>query len=141
MSKSGPTYYWDYDRLGLLANPDTWTEWLRERFEHHVLFGLREIVKAMQRRREIGWVLIYGHSLFGAVEALSSFAFRNRFDRDDFIAFCDEYFLPKPPPWPDLSKVLYENFRCGLAHGFGIEKGGITFKEDMKSIESYTKKD
>ena len=130
------TYYWDHDRDRLTANEDVWAEWLRTRFDKHVTFGLKRMLDDMPRER--GWVLIFAHTLFGAVEGLSSFAYSIGSDGDKFKQFCCDFFLPRPCPWPGLAEAMYHNFRCGLAHGFGIEKGGLTFKEDVPSKEPVT---
>ncbi len=123
------TLYWDYDRDRLQKDRTVWVDWLETRFDRHVLGGLSQILKQMQAS-EVDWVLIYAHSLFGAVEGLSSFAYQTGDDGDKFKSFCKDYFLPNPCPWVGLAAAVYHNFRCGLAHGFGIEKGGLTFRRD-----------
>jgi len=100
------------------------------------MFGLGRMLAELPRER--GWVLIYAHTFFGAVEGLSSFAYTTGSDGDKFKQFFCDYLLPKPCPWPGLSEAMYHNFRCGLAHGFGIEKGGLTFKEDVPTEEVVT---
>jgi len=131
------THYWDYDRDRLKADPAVWVDWLETRVDRHILFRLDEILGWM-RRSERGWVLIYAHSLFGAVEGLSTFAYQVGSDGEKFRNFCKDYFLPDPCPWPGLDAAMYDNFRCGLAHGFGIEKGGLTFKENVRSDDPVT---
>jgi len=130
------SHYWDYDRDRLLADETIWVEWLERRFEIHIMAGLRKILNELNAER--GWALIFGHTVFGAIEGLSSFAYSGGNDGDKFKQFCSDYLLPNPCPWPNLSEAMYYNFRCGLAHGFGIEKGGLTFKEDVPSPEPVT---
>jgi hypothetical protein len=130
------SYYWDYDRDRLVTDETIWVEWLEHRFDLHIKFGLRNILHDLARER--GWALIFAHTVFGAVEGLSSFAYSSGSDGDKFKQFCCDYVLPKPCPWPGLAEAMYHNFRCGLAHGFGIEKGGLTFKEDVPSEDPVT---
>ncbi len=138
MTAGDLTYYWDDDREILLEKREIWVSWLKERINRHVVVGLERILARMDPDREIGWVLIYAHGVFGAVEGLSSFAYREGSDHIKFVDFCGEFLLPKPCPWPDLAEAMYSNFRCGLAHGFGIERGGLTFKEDLGTTQPVT---
>lgn len=126
------SHYWDYDRDRLMKEQAIWVEWLEHRFEVHVMSGLRRILGELHAER--GWALIFGHTVFGAIEGLSSFAYSGGNDGDKFKQFCCDYFLPKPCPWPGLAESMYHNFRCGLAHGFGIEKGGLTLSRDDSRV-------
>ena len=130
------SHYWDYDRDRLVVDEAIWAEWLERRVDIHIMAGLRKILNELHAER--GWALIFGHTIFGAIEGLSLFAYLGGNDGDKFKQFCSDYLLPNPCPWPNLGEALYHNFRCGLAHGFGIEKGGLTFKEDVPSPEPVT---
>lgn len=133
----GLRFYWDYDRESLQKNPHIWVDWLMERFQQHALRGLEQMLGRMEGR-EGGWALLFAQGLFGAVEGLSSFAFRMGDNHKEFTEFCRNYYLPDPCPWPSLADAMYGKFRCGLAHGFSIEKGGLTFKEEIGSAEPVT---
>ena len=125
-------YYWDHDRNKLLRDEERWVPWFRERIQRHFLLPLRKILDQM--RQEEGWALVFAHSLFGGIEAMSSFASNKGTDKEKFIEYCNKYFIPEIHNKNELAEAFYSNFRCGLAHGFGIEKGGITFREHDSKV-------
>lgn len=121
--------------------------WLRHRFELVFLTPFRKFV-ALDGQDCYVW-LCATSLLCTAVEALADFEFTGS-GVQKFSAFTEKYFSedfksaglelddPKPDKWQTAAtpaQHLYKYFRCGLAHSFCIEWGGVLHRED--GAESY----
>jgi len=117
-------------------------QWLRYRFDLVLMVPFNEL-RRLERPDCYIWLCII-NLLCAAVEALSTFEF-DGIDRDCFVGFVEKYFGPQfqhstlnlHDPRPRRhggaltpAQHLYKYFRCGLAHSFCIEWGGILHRED-----------
>ena len=116
--------------------------WLKHRFE---LVFLTPFMRFVGLDGQDCYVWLCAVSLLcTAVEALADFEFTGS-GVQRFSAFIEKYFssdfksagLHLDDPRPDRGQVattpaqhLYKYFRCGLAHSFCIEWGGILHRED-----------
>jgi len=115
--------------------------WLKHRFELVFLAPFRKFL-AMDGPDCYIWLCTVS-LLCTAVEALADFEFRGA-GMHKFSAFVEKYFsddfksahlhLDDPKPGKNAASTpaehLYKYFRCGLAHSFCIEWGGILHRED-----------
>ena len=122
----GLTFYSDIDDLNSMS-PKEKVDWLRQRFEKVVIEPLRE-VERLGRHNPAIWVLNLGvvTIICAAIEALGSFYETDKKDREAFPDFVHKFMHSQYRRHVTGSKktyghVLYEQFRCGLAHGLTIE--------------------
>jgi hypothetical protein len=114
--------------------------WLRYRFNLVFLTPFLEL-RRLERSDCYIWLCVV-NLLCSAIEAFAGFEFRGD-GRERFAQFVEKYFraefrnsgLSLYDPEPGSAAVtpaehLYKYFRCGLAHSFCIEWGGILHRED-----------
>ena len=116
--------------------------WLEHRFELVFLTPFSKLV-GLDGQDCYVWLCVVS-LLCTAVEALADFEFTGS-GIQRFSAFTEKYFgnefksakLHLDDPRPDKGQIattpaqhLYKYFRCGLAHSFCIEWGGILHRED-----------
>lgn len=129
------------DRQNLLRlNYAGRVEWLKHRIE---LVFMRPFKKMVALEHECYVWLCVTNLLCAAVEALADFEFGGS-GMERFSRFVEKYFDPEfqaralrldePRPKPTAAATpaehLYRYFRCGLAHSFCIEWGGLLHRED-----------
>jgi hypothetical protein len=117
-------------------------KWLRYRFEFVFLTPFRRFVQLDSADCYV-WLCVVS-LLCTAVEALADFEFGGR-GVERFARFVETYFRPDfsagvlslDDPKPKRGALattpaqhLYKYFRCGLAHSFCIEWGGVLHRED-----------
>jgi len=127
----GLTYYSGIDDLSGMS-PKEKADWLRRRFVKVVIKPLRE-VERLGRSNPAIWDLNLGvvTIICVAIQALGSFYEPDKKDRVAFPEFVHKFMDPQYRQHVTGSKktyghVLYEQFRCGLAHGLTIEGHEIT---------------
>jgi hypothetical protein len=131
----------DMDKLIQLDYPGR-VNWLRHRLELVFLTPFRKLV-ALDGPDSYVWLCALS-LLCTAIEALADFEFTGN-GMQRFSAFTEKYFSnefksaglhlddPKPTKFQIATtpaQHLYKYFRCGLAHSFCIEWGGILHRED-----------
>lgn len=122
-----PTYYSGLDDLSKKSEAEK-VAWFRGRFDKIIIRPLQE-VRAVGPANERLWDLNLGvvTIICSAVEALGSFYLpTERSDRVKFIRFVEDFMNPRyressTTLGETYATILYEKFRCGLAHGLSIE--------------------
>lgn len=117
------TYLADYDDLSN-RSVDEKIDWLHKRVAKIFVTPVQRFISSDNHDLAIGVMTL----ICCAIEALGHFKNgridKNKFkgsDKEDFQEFICKY----TPKASTISDELYEHFRCGLAHAFVIEKGGI----------------
>lgn len=125
------TFYSGIDDLSG-ASQEKKIRWFRERFKKVISRPLREVQRLGPRNPAI-WDLnlIVVTVICSAVEALGSFYSPGVKDETAFDNFATEFMDPiyrekSPATGMTYARILYGQFRCGLAHGFTIEGHEVT---------------
>jgi hypothetical protein len=126
-----PTFYSGLDDLSAASVPEK-IAWLRARFDKVVSRPLGEVRRIGADNQAI-WDLNLGvvTIICSAIEALGSFyspGVRDETAFDNFvIAFMNPIYQQQSPSGRrTYAKILYAQFRCGLAHGLSIEGHEVT---------------
>lgn len=122
------TYLADHDDLSN-RTIDEKIEWLHNRVMKIFVAPVKRFISNDNHDLAIGVITL----ICCAIEALGHFkngrTDKNKFrgsDKEDFQEFICKY----TPKANTISVELYEYFRCGLAHAFVIERGGIEGEVD-----------
>ena len=136
------TYYSGLDHLAGASEDET-VAWFRKRFEKVVARPLRE-VRSLGRDNEAIWDLnlCVVTIICCAIEALGSFYQPNARDSVAFSHFVRAFMDPKhreraAADGRTYAKILYGQFRCGLAHGFSIEGHEVATRPDEYIVEDH----
>ena len=146
------TLYYDYDQLrnGKLSQltDDGKIEWFRLRMHYVFLEPIGRLFRAKSPAyRELNstkpndlparsFVIASFSLLLNGIEALGSFLTTSSQNHVRFYAFIATYMsswdvrVPSLYPTADLKTILWKDFRNGIAHGFGIQDGGIDNEAD-----------
>lgn len=131
------TYFYDEDkRAGILGGLSAAgkIEWFKGRMLKNYLNPIIEIfwkntetsklLRGKKKSKQINFMIAAFSVMLNGVDALGSFVRGERGSKKNFIAFIEKYL---PAKWKSHKEMLYEQFRCGIAHGFLIENGGIRY--------------
>lgn len=133
------SYFYDEDELekgilSRLSDPGK-VKWLQGRINKVFVAPLRKIIhddpKAENpfRSSECDFMVAAFSVLLNGIESLGSFLTSNK----GFKMFIENYLKE----WNQIIETLWENYRCGIAHGFVIDKGKGAILYDRKRAEKY----
>ena len=108
-----------------------------------LLSPLRELFRSMEKhKRNSSTVLCFGTCICCAIEALGKF-YTGRLNRgnswDNFEKWIAKYMdkdFSKTFNGVQYKKLLWDDFRNGLAHGFTIKNGGYDFQINYFEVKS-----
>lgn len=123
-------FYKYSDVLSKLKTAGEKISWIEGRINQVLIHPLEELRKVWQENKEIQCLNLGIMTLLcSGIEALSNFYLQIGDSGKKFKKFVENYmnaeFRMKDPSGKKYSSFLWDDFRCGLAHGFSIEKGGI----------------
>ena len=123
-------FYRYSDVLSKLKTDGEKISWIEGRVKQVLIDPLEELRKVWQKNEEIQCLNLGVMTLLCCgIEALSNFYLQKGESGKKFKKFVENYmnaeFRRKDPSGKKYSSFLWDDFRCGLAHGFSIEKGGI----------------
>jgi hypothetical protein len=129
------TYWVDIDRpyLGKL-NPTERIDWFEHRVRLVLITPIERIIKTdhFLGNPDSSMLLIVGAAVCNAIEAMGHFVLNGRSRRGSTVCF-EEFvkrYMHKDLLRKDINgirywRVIWENVRCGLSHGFCIKRGGF----------------
>jgi hypothetical protein len=139
------TYYAGIDDLKNNTEEEN-VDWFEKRFLKTIVDPLEEVRKIGKKNTKI-WDLNLGvvTLICCAIEALSNFhAPQVKTNKAKFVGFVEEFMYSNyrkesGSSGKKYSEILYEKYRCGLAHGLTIEGHEVATrpKEYLKDINGY----
>lgn len=124
------TLFIDYDRTGLKLHEEDWIEWFKQRVFFVLIDPLEEMINGDSKinldNENLSVSLAIATLICCGIEALGGF-YKGKSSSDNFKEFVKEYMNQGYKVDKHRLEAIHNYFRCGLAHGFCIKKGGLTW--------------